>query len=85
MSDYITRRYGPNGNRQWWGMAHRRWLLDSGRYIRTSSPSLKMQREARIFHNEYVRVIGEAGPELINLRDTDRRTIRAMYLDEMDD
>lgn len=89
VSDYITRRYGSNGNRNWWGIAHRRWLVSSGRYVRTSSPSLKAQRAtrqmARGFREGYGYAVGEAGPELINFRSTDRRTIRARCLDEMGD
>lgn len=72
VADYITRRYGSNRNRHWWGIARRRWLLDSGRYVRTSSPSLKTQRAlrggARAFREGFMHAVGEAGPELVNFR-----------------
>lgn len=62
VSNYITRRYGPGTNRHWRGTAHRRWLLDSGRYVRSGE-----QRSARAGIPMGLRVIGEAGPELVNL------------------
>lgn len=36
VADYITRRYGSNRNRHWWGIAHRARLIDSGGYVKTS-------------------------------------------------
>lgn len=62
-SDYITRRYGSNRSRHWWGIAHRRWLLNSGRYVRTGE-----QRSARARMPAGWRVVGKAGPELIHFR-----------------
>lgn len=59
-SDYIARRYGPSVNRHWWGIAHRRWLLDSGRYVRSGE-----QRSARAGMPLGLRMVGEAGPELV--------------------
>lgn len=59
VTDYITRRYGPGTNRNWWGTAHRRWLLASGRYVRSGE-----QRSARAGMPLGLRAIGEAGPEL---------------------
>lgn len=67
---YGIERYGTNRNRHQWGMAHRRWLLDSGQYIRTSErrpscnlhwPGCKCNMAGRAF-------IGESGPELVNFR-----------------
>lgn len=63
VSDYITRRYGPGTNRHWRGTAHRRWLLDSGRYVRSGE-----QRSARAGMPLGLRIIGEAGPELAKFR-----------------
>ena len=54
MSTYISQRYGPNANRNWWGIAHRRWLIGSGQYIKTSNPNPKW-------------IVGEPGPELVKL------------------
>lgn len=65
--DYITRRYGPGPNRHWWGIAHRRWLLDSGRYVRSGE-----QRSARAGTPAGLRVVGEAGAELVRLRRFDQ-------------
>ncbi len=61
--DYITRRYGPGANRNWWGIAHRRWLLDSGRYVRSGE-----QRNARAGMPAGLRVVGESVPELVSFR-----------------
>lgn len=63
IADYIIRRYGPGTNRHWWGIAHRRWLLDSGRYVRSAE-----QRSTRAKMPTGLRVIGIAGPELVNPR-----------------
>lgn len=62
ISDYVTRRYGTGTNRHWWGIAHRRWLLDSGRYVRSGE-----QHSARARMPAGLRVIGEPGPELIRV------------------
>lgn len=62
-SDYITRRYGPGTSRTWWGIAHRRWLLDSGRYVRSGE-----QCSARAGMPLGLRVIGDAGSELVKFR-----------------
>lgn len=59
----IICRYGPGTNRHWWGIAHRRWLLDTGRYVRTAK-----QRSTRAKMPTGLRVIGRAGRELVNLR-----------------
>lgn len=80
VSDYITSRYGKNRNRRWWGIAHRRWLLDSGRYVRSGE-----QRSARAGMPAGLRVIGEAGPELVNFRGMERRIIRARGLRDGDE
>lgn len=50
---YGLERYGPGRNRSWWGAAYRRWLLDSGRYIRTSKK------------HSGAKIVGETGPELV--------------------
>ncbi|WP_101572895.1 hypothetical protein [Brevibacterium sp. FME37] len=63
INDYNTRRYGPGTNRHWWGIAHRRWLLNSGRYVRSGE-----QRSARAGMPAGFRMIGEHGPELVNFR-----------------
>ena len=60
-ADYMTRRYGPGANRNWWGIAHRRWLLNTGRYVRSG-----IQRSARARMPSGLNVVGEVGPELIN-------------------
>ena len=60
-SDYITRRYGTGMNRTWWGIAHRRWLLDSGRFVRSGE-----QRSARAGLSRGMHVVGERGPELVH-------------------
>lgn len=54
VSDYTRRRYRSNRNRNWWGIAHRAQLLNSGRYIRTSK-------------QDAPRWVGEAGPELVKM------------------
>lgn len=56
MTGYIARRYGANANRNWWGIAFRKMLINSGQYIKTSNPKAP-------------RVVGEDGPELVKLRD----------------
>lgn len=58
----ITRRYGPSTNRDWWGATHRRWLLDSGRYVRSGE-----RRSIRAGMPLGLRVVGEDGPELVGL------------------
>lgn len=67
-ADYITRRYGPGTNRHWRGTAHRRWLLDSGRYIRTSDRDQdaidRTLRAMRKFSGKLI--VGEPGPELVH-------------------
>lgn len=67
VADCSTRRYGPGTNRSWWGIAHRRWLLDSGRYMR-----LGEQRSARAGLPLGLRAVGETGPELVE--NSQRRT-----------
>ncbi|MCD1287321.1 MULTISPECIES: hypothetical protein [unclassified Brevibacterium] len=65
---YGLERYGSNRNRHWWGITHRQWLLNSGRYIKTSE-----QRGMGLMQfiagplPEY-KPIGEGGPELVNFR-----------------
>lgn len=63
-SDYITRRYRSNRSRHWRGIAHRRWLLDSGRYVRSGE-----QRSVRASMPAGLRVVGEAGPEFVMMGD----------------
>ena len=53
-AEYMKLRYGDRARRNWWGIAHRWWLLDSGQYIRTSERRWK--------------IIGEDGPELVGFR-----------------
>lgn len=69
-SEYMKFRHWNRARRNWWGIAHRRWLLDSGRYIRTSErrpacnlhwPGCKCRMDGRAF-------VGEPGPELVKLR-----------------
>ena len=60
-ADYMTRRYGPITNRSWWGIAHRRWLINSGQYVRSGE-----QRSARAGMPLGLRMVGEAGPELLD-------------------
>lgn len=70
VSDYITRRYGSNRNRHWWGIAHRQWLLNSGRYIKTSERDQdcidRTLAALRLFNGK---IVGEQGPELARFRD----------------
>lgn len=65
-SDYITRRYGSNRNRHWWGIAHRQWLLNSGRYVYTTRPSERALRGTKTGLANLI--VGEPGPELVNFR-----------------
>lgn len=65
-SDYITRRYGSNCNRHWWGIAHRSWLVSSGRYVYTTRPSERVMRGTKTGIANLI--VGEAGPELISFR-----------------
>lgn len=60
---YAFENYGSNRSRYQWGIAHRRWLLDSGRYVRSGE-----QRSARAGMPAGLRVVGEAGPELVSFR-----------------
>lgn len=59
----LTRSTTTGTNRNWWGFAHRRWLLDCGRYVRSGE-----QRSARAGIPMGLRAIGEAGPELVGFR-----------------
>lgn len=68
-SDYITRRYGPGTNRNWWAIAHRARLLSSGEYIKTTERDQELMDMAmEVTRKVHAKWVGEAGPELINFR-----------------
>lgn len=58
-AEYMKLRYGNRTARRWWGIAHRRWLLDSGLYIKTSNPDMRKGYGWK--------TVGEPGPELVKL------------------
>lgn len=66
VTDYITRRYGPGTNRNWWAIAHRAQLLSSGEYVYTTRPSERAMRRTKTGIGNLI--VGEAGPELVPLR-----------------
>lgn len=67
-SDYINRAFRPQPGRKYFnhmakhtrGEWHRRWLLASGLYIKTSDPDMRKGYGWA--------VVGEAGPELVKIR-----------------
>ena len=56
MTGYVARLYRTNASRYWWGIAHRKMLINNGKYIKTSNPNAP-------------RIVGEDGPELVKLRE----------------
>ena len=66
-SDNVNRAFRPQPGRKYFnhmaahtrGEWHRNWLLSSGQYIKTSEPNMRKGYGWK--------VVGEAGPELVNL------------------